>query len=147
MNTDLDIYMAALNIPNPDYDIKVDRELSINTVIFGDGYKQDIPIGINHSVEVIETTWSILDQSTSEDLMQFFIDRGGYKPFYWTPATKGQGGTIVAETDLSLNPDGTRTAVKKQWKALDYSSVKASFGRYRISAKFIQDFTPGVITE
>ena len=147
MNTDLDRYMAALEIPNPDYDIKVMRELSINSVVFGDGYKQDIPIGINHSVEVIEATWSILDQSTSEDLMQFFIDRGGYKPFYWTPATKGQGGNVVAETDLSLNPDITRTAVKKQWKALEYVSVKESFGRYRISVKLIQDFTPGVITE
>lgn len=145
---DFDTYLTNFNLPNPDYGISVERELDIIESSFGDGYKQEVPVGINYSVEKLQLTWTLLEQETAEKIMEFFIERGGYKPFRWTPETKGITGTN--QTDFTLNPHSditavppiSRKAVQKVWKAKNYRSEIMSYMRYHITVEFIQDFTP-----
>ena len=52
---------------------------------FGDGYNQTAPDGINHIKKTYIVTIPSMTVAQKNTLDDFFIDRGGYKNFAWTP--------------------------------------------------------------
>lgn len=52
---------------------------------FGDGYTQAAPKGLNHIRNAIVLRWEGLTDAQFDELITFFEDRGGYRPFYYQP--------------------------------------------------------------
>ena len=68
----------------PDYGAQCSVTPEVLTAQYGDGYSQDVAIGINSTPEV----WAILfnrDPATSEQVFQFLQRQGGVQRFWWTP--------------------------------------------------------------
>lgn len=66
--------------PRPDY--TVTQEPNLNTVEFGDGYKQSRPKGLNHMLAKFSVVFKLKKAETAE-LDQFMMRHGGYLPFYF----------------------------------------------------------------
>lgn len=60
-------------------------EINLREAPFGDGYTQASPQGLNHIRQVVQLKWDGIDLPTMQSLRSFFEERGGYKPFYYTP--------------------------------------------------------------
>jgi len=61
------------------YDIKL-REAE-----FGDGYSQVTPAGLNHIVRNVPLQWDALTYDQARTIEDFFLEREGYKAFYYQP--------------------------------------------------------------
>ena len=59
-------------------------ELKISKTEFGDGYTQEAPAGLNHVRQQIETvSWDVLAKDERDQLIAFFTERGGTRPFFY----------------------------------------------------------------
>jgi phage-related protein len=84
---DLDIFTWQ-----PDYGAQADVTPTVLTAQFGDGYSQDLPLGINSMPQV----WTLKFNrdpnaadtdpgGNADDIYNFLINQGGYQRFWWTP--------------------------------------------------------------
>ena len=71
--------------------ISRDRTISLYENSFGDAYNQVAPAGINHIRNTYIVTLASVTKAEKNTLEAFFIARGGYKNFSWTPP----GDTVV----------------------------------------------------
>lgn len=60
-------------------------EVMLDEAQFGDGYSQSSPRGLNHIRSVITLRWDGVSNEHFEQLRAFFVERGGYLPFYYQP--------------------------------------------------------------
>lgn len=58
-------------------------EISLNKVSFGDGYTQASPKGLNHIRRTLTLKWDGLSPADAKSIEDFFVERGGYKPFLY----------------------------------------------------------------
>lgn len=79
--------MSDLAIFNwqPDYGAQADVTPNVLTAQFGDGYSQDIPLGINFMPQVWTLKFNRDPDTDADDIYNFLISQGGYKRFWWTP--------------------------------------------------------------
>jgi phage-related protein len=65
--------------------IELAHSPKVRSIMFGDGYEQRTPIGLNHDPEM----WSLVfDRKLGDDVdgvYDFLKARGGHEAFYWTP--------------------------------------------------------------
>lgn len=79
MSVDLDIFTWL-----PQYGAQSSVTPTILTAAYGDGYSQDIAIGINSTPQ----TWTLSfnnDPVTADSIWQFLMNQGGVKRFWWVP--------------------------------------------------------------
>ena len=67
----------------PDYGVKVARKPAIRTIQFGDGYKQEMSVGINQNPEEWDVSFSELNETEAMQIDLFLQDRKGVEPFRW----------------------------------------------------------------
>jgi len=60
-------------------------EIRVRRAEFGDGYTQTSADGLNHIRQTVELTWDALSLIQKNQLEAFFVARGGYQSFYYTP--------------------------------------------------------------
>jgi phage-related protein len=68
----------------PDYGAQADVTPTVVTAQFGDGYSQDIPLGINSMPQ----TWTLVFNRLPDEadgIFNFLMNQGGYLRFWWTP--------------------------------------------------------------
>lgn len=70
--------------PRPTPGTAVSNNVALRTTQFGDGYTQSVPVGLNHVSKRVTLTWGALTLSQAQALDDFFVERGGYKYFYYT---------------------------------------------------------------
>jgi phage-related protein len=76
---DLDIFTWL-----PQYGAEASVTPSVLTSQYGDGYAQDVPIGINSTPQVWTLSFNN-DPATADQIFQFLQNQGGVKRFWWTP--------------------------------------------------------------
>lgn len=69
----------------PDYGAQAQIEPKVRVTKFGDGYEQRSAYGINVTAESWPLTFTSLDQSTTADIIAFFVDKNAVISFNWTP--------------------------------------------------------------
>ena len=74
---------SPVNAPN--VGMSVTQEPRILIAQFGDGYDQRIPDGVNYQRRQWTLTWGPITPEAADYIENFFIARGGYQPFWWTP--------------------------------------------------------------
>lgn len=52
---------------------------------FGEGYSQDSPSGVSSLSNEVNLAWNGLTEAQAVELWDFFHERGGNEPFYYTP--------------------------------------------------------------
>ncbi len=116
--------MSIETLPDipPDYGLEPQVEFRVDTVNFGDGYKQRAPSGINSVSENWRVSWSLLNRDEYDQLYPFLLSRKGVTPFMWQAPWESAPRKYVC-TQLS----GPRPT----------SAMFAS-----INATFEEDFTP-----
>lgn len=65
-------------------------EFVTSAASFGDGYVQEVPLGINNEIQ----KWSVIFAGSYEEALEvvtFIRDHMGATPFYWTPPLGVQG--------------------------------------------------------
>lgn len=68
----------------PNWGMKLEKEPKVKTLVFGDGYEQRMPQGLNHNLRQYSLTFSGASARIRE--IESFLDRhAGYKAFLWTP--------------------------------------------------------------
>jgi phage-related protein len=113
----------------PDYGAQADVTPTIVTAQFGDGYSQDVPLGINFMPQ----TWTLkfnrnpdvasgAPGGNADDIYSFLINQGGYLRFWWTPPR--QTDAIKVKTTGKI------------------SKTETDAGQTTISATFQQVFDP-----
>jgi phage-related protein len=88
---------------------------------FGDGYSQDVPLGINTTADSWDIT-SRLSPSDADDAFEFLRRQGGTKRFWWLPPRYADPIKVK-----------TKGAFKKN---------EESWGFVVVSATFVQCFDP-----
>lgn len=56
----------------------------INTVVLGDSYVTDLPIGINQDLKIFTLRFTNIKPTEATGILSFFKRHGGYKTFKWT---------------------------------------------------------------
>ena len=105
-------------VPAPTYPLDaetVTRSLNAN---FGDGYTQRGADGLNASQVTYSLTWENLTDAEADTIIAFFLARGGYEAFYWTPPTASPLKFVV-----------------QKW-----SRSQGDYNAYSLKAMFIQVF-------
>ena len=96
----------------PDFNWKPLREPTvswnpkINEAIFGDGYSQRTPQGINNNPEVWDDLSFIYDDTICNNIISFFESKNGVSSFTWQPPKRTEGTYICKEwsrTHISKN--------------------------------------------
>lgn len=72
----------------------VQHEPDVTTLVFGGGYEQTAPKGLNHNRRKYQGVTVRADKAESERLRQFLNTHGGYKKFQWLDTTSGQMVTV-----------------------------------------------------
>lgn len=100
MSVDLDIFTWL-----PQYGAQGSVTPSVLTAQYGDGYSQDVPIGVNSTPQVWTLTFNN-DPDTGDAIFQFIQNKGGVQRFWWTPPrqslavkVKTTGAYTKTETD------------------------------------------------
>jgi len=60
-------------------------EIKLREAEFGDGYSQTTPAGLNHIVLNVPLQWDALTLEQAKAIENFFLEREGYKAFYYQP--------------------------------------------------------------
>lgn len=94
------------------------QELNLLEAEFGDGYSQVSPRGLNHLRRKLSVSWEALTRQQHDQIVAFFNERAGWKPFNYTPP-------------------GETEPVRWTCKEWDYGTQG---GVYTITAQFRQDF-------
>lgn len=103
--------------PRPGTAVK--PEIKLWKTEFGDGYTQAAPAGLNHIRKTLTLNWDLLTPSEANAMTGFLTERGGYKPFYYTPSD---------DTD----------SIK--WTCEDWEDKRADSGMREVSMTFKQCF-------
>ncbi|MEO9788586.1 MAG: phage tail protein [Aurantimonas coralicida] len=98
-------------------------EVKILKSEFGDGYTQASPQGLNHIRKVVEATWDVLDRAERDYIIDFFMERAGYQPFWF-----------------QMPHDAAAT----KWIVESWSDTVISGGFHRVTATFRQSFSLAV---
>jgi phage-related protein len=114
---DLDIFTWQ-----PDYGAQADVTPAVVTAQFGDGYSQDVPLGINFMPQAWTLKFNRDPDLEADAIYTFLINQGGYKRFWWTPPR--QNDAIKVKTTGKISKTETDT------------------GQTTISATFQQVFDP-----
>lgn len=59
-------------------------EISLRRAIFGNGYTQASPAGLNHIRRVISFRWDYLTLAEAKAIDAFLVQQGGHRPFLYT---------------------------------------------------------------
>ena len=90
-------------------------EIALNKSSFGDGYTQASPKGLNHIRQTLVLKWTVLTPAQMLALENFFVERGGYKPFYYAHSSDGVTRKWTCETwSASTGSPCTFTATLRQ---------------------------------
>jgi phage-related protein len=83
--------MADLAIFNwvPDYGAQASVTPTVLTSQYGDGYSQDIPLGINTLPQVWKLKFN-REPWDADEIFNFLMNQGGYLRFWWTPPRQEQ---------------------------------------------------------
>lgn len=103
----------------PDPGTNDSPKVSVLKAEFGDGYTQATAAGINHIRRSLSLTWSFLSPTQAKAITDFFVARGGYTPFYYTPSDES-------------------TPVK--WTCEEWRDEREKSGFRKVTATFMQSF-------
>jgi phage-related protein len=85
---------------------------------FGDGYSLRIADGINNIVHTWRVQFNSVSVQTSEEILNFLVQRAGVTPFLWTPPGSLNTYTVVCpewnvmyESHISRSVEATFTQV------------------------------------
>lgn len=70
--------------PRPTAGSRVTNKVSLIEHQLGNGYVMSAPQGLNHIAKQLDLKWDALTLDQARALDQFFVDQGGYKPFWFT---------------------------------------------------------------
>lgn len=76
---DLDIFTWL-----PNYGAEGSVTPNVVTAAYGDGYSQDMPLGINSLTQVWSLTFNV-EPDTADDIFTFLMNQGGFQRFWWVP--------------------------------------------------------------
>lgn len=62
----------------------ISTKVALNEATFGDGYAQASPKGINSMRRQVSYRWDALTATQATEIENFFRERGGFRPFWWT---------------------------------------------------------------
>jgi len=105
-------------LPKPDYSTKAGTAPRISKVDFGDGYAQRMGRGFNTMLETVNVTFSGRTDAETEQILAFFMERGGVEPFL---ARIG--------TDANMPPKKyvTEGEWTRTWDAFGSNTITATF--------------------
>src|SRR6266571_1195128 len=113
---DLDIFTWL-----PQYGAKGSVPPTVLTAAYGDGYVQDIAVGINSTPQ----TWTLSfnnDPDTADAIFRFLQNQGGVKLFWWTPPRQSES--------IKVKTTGA------------YDKTETDAGQVTVTATFQQVFDP-----
>ena len=113
---DLDIFTWQ-----PDYGAQNSVTPSVLTAQFGDGYSQDVAIGINSTPQVWTVSFN-RDPDDADAIFQFLQNQGGVQRFWWTPPRQSDA--------IKVKTTGA------------YTKTETDAGQVTIGATFTQVFDP-----
>lgn len=112
------------------YRVETAYSPQVESVQFGDGYRQDNPRGINNIQEKYTVSWENLPEDKAESLLQHFRHHRGTGRFYFFPKGRTHPPVKVVCTDWSDSMPYVRG-----------SNTKKSAGLVdKVSATFIKVF-------
>jgi|SRR6266566_3227944 len=116
MSVDLDIFTWL-----PQYGAQASVTPNVLSAQYGDGYTQDIALGINSKAQVWTLSFNA-DPDTGDAIFRFLQNQGGVSRFWWTPPR--QSDSIKVKTTGA------------------YTKTETDAGQVTISATFQQVFDP-----
>lgn len=75
---------------------------------FGEGYSQIVRDGLNHIKKDLSLTWDVLTNHQADDIVAFFEERGGDKPFWFKPTNGSLMKWRCEEWTDKIADDGVR---------------------------------------
>jgi phage-related protein len=104
---------------NPTIPIDKTVNARANLAAFGDGYTQRGGDGLNNIEETYTINWNGLTITEADEIEDFFIARGGFESFDWTPP---------------------RESTASKWLVSEWSRGHRDSDHDYISAKFVKVF-------
>lgn len=80
--------MADFNFPI-DYGVQAEFRPRVNTVPFGDGYKQRLPDGLNTDLPVWSVSMRTRTNTETDNILAFLRARKGSESFTWSTCPDG----------------------------------------------------------
>jgi len=99
----------------------LDEVPRIKAAVFGDGYEQRAPDGLNPLAQVHELSFDGVDDAVATDMVNFLRAQKGYLPFNYVP----------------LHETVAQRVICRRW-----TRSKAGIGESNIRARFEQVFEP-----
>lgn len=91
----------------------------VSEAVFGDGYVQSVPDGINTQIDRWNLIWENYDDTDVDEIIIFLNDLRGSSPFFWTPPKGGIGNVLWVCKGYSRNSlnytSSTLTAIFERW--------------------------------
>jgi phage-related protein len=103
---------------DPSPGILKNYEMKLLEAEFGEGYTQIARQGYNHIRRKMSLRWDALDRTQRDEIMAFFIERGGDQTFWWQVHDEPEPSKWICKDFSSEHPDGI----------------------YKISAEFLESF-------
>lgn len=120
-------------------------ELKILKAEFGDGYTQPTPDGLNHIRQVLTLTWELLEADEKAQIVRFFEDHGGTKPFYFAMPGEFQMENLACETPQDGEYAARHALLNGQqpaaWTCENWSVTARAAQMFDITATLRQSFT------
>ena len=69
----------------PSFELSLQEEPSVQHVPLGDGYSEHTPVGARPRIRTWQLRFDTRTLDEVREILVFLRERGGYRPFNWTP--------------------------------------------------------------